>query len=416
MSDGFVSEGLVSVQPSALAVGGDAIARGPDGKVVFVTGGLPGEELDVRIIEQKADFARAIVATVRVASPDRVEPSCPHVLDGCGGCGWQHVSVAAQPHHKRAIVIDALKRTGRVEGADELVSEAPNLAVGGHRTTVRVMVVNGRAAYRAARSNRGVVVNSCEVAHPAVERVLLEGRFGRATEVTIRHGEATGEILVLADPTAGGVRIPDAHEGRITVVGLDEVKQGSPAAYHENVAGVTFRVSASSFFQTRLDGAELLVALVDEALGAARDVLVDLYGGVGLFAGTIGRRFRTVVSVEEHAAASDDAIVNLAHLDDSHVVQEDVDTWRPHARTLRGRDVAVIADPSRRGLGRDGVGTISTLAPSVLVLVSCDAASLGRDALLLREAGFALQSSIMVDLFPQTPHVEVVSRFVPASR
>jgi 23S rRNA (uracil1939-C5)-methyltransferase len=151
-------------------------------------------------------------------------------------------------------------------------------------------------------------------------------------------------------------------------------------------------------------------------LGTARDVLVDLYGGVGLFAGTIGRRFRTVVSVEEHAAASDDAIVNLAHLDDSHVVQEDVDTWRPHARTLRGRDVGVVADPSRRGLGRDGVATIATLAPSVLVLVSCDAASLGRDARLLREAGLVLQSSIVVDLFPQTPHVEVVSRFVPASR
>ena len=424
----------VVLHPTALAIGGDAIARigggdeagtrrnggpGANGKVVFIDGALPGETVEVRFDDEKTDYSKATTIAVSKAVPERVEPTCPHVARGCGGCGWQFVDVLAQPTYKQSMTVDALYRTGRIAAAKQLVTLAPPLPAGRHRTTVRAMIVNGQSAFREQGSNRGVIVDSCEVTHREVEHVLVNGRFGRANEVTIRVGATTGDLLVVADPSASGVRLPQpspewtAIGGRSVVVGLDAVGRGSGASYREVIDGVEFRVSALSFFQTRPDGAEQLVSLLNTALADHHDVLIDLYGGVGLFAGTIGRRFQTVVSVEQEQSASDDAIVNLAHLDDANIVTEDVAEWRPSRSSTRGRNVAIIADPARKGLGRGGVGAIARLEPGIVLLVSCDLGSLGRDAKLLGEAGFELESSMVVDLFPKTPHVEVVSRFVP---
>jgi 23S rRNA (uracil1939-C5)-methyltransferase len=169
------------------------------------------------------------------------------------------------------------------------------------------------------------------------------------------------------------------------------------------VAGHRFRVSARSFFQARPDGAAALVDLVGRALAGAGDgPLVDLYGGVGLFAATVGRGRRVTV-VERAASAVADARVNVPG---GRVLLLDVDQWRPsHA-------AAVVADPSRHGLGKRGVAAVDASGATHLALVSCDPASFGRDARLLGAAGFAHEGSTLVDLFPHTPHVEVVTRFV----
>ncbi len=113
------------------------------------------------------------------------------------------------------------------------------------------------------------------------------------------------------------------------------------------------------------------------ALGDERDLLLDLYGGVGLFAATVGARFKTVVSVESNESASNDAILNLATHPDGYLVCEDVEKWRPAQEMFEKRRVAVVADPSRKGLGRNAVGTIARTGAAVVVLVSCDAGSFG---------------------------------------
>jgi 23S rRNA (uracil1939-C5)-methyltransferase len=415
---------VVRLRTHAIAVGGDAIGRTDEGKVVFVDGGLPNEVLDVRLDDDRRDFAKGHVESVVEASPSRVEPTCPHVAHGCGGCGWQHVAVAAQPALKVDMVVDALNRTGRIRNAADLVMSAPPLAVGRHRTSVRAGVVDGVAGFRAAGSNRIVPVSSCEVTNPVVEALLTGGRFGKASEVTIRFGTASNQVLVIVTPTSRGVVLPKV-DADVVVIGMDELERvkkaraksgedapDSEAFYEETVAGVTFSISADSFFQTRTDGAELLVSLVDSALGDENDLLLDLYGGVGLFAATSGRRFATVVSVESNESASNDAVLNLAAHPDGYLVCEDVDRWRPAQEMFEPRRVAVVADPSRKGLGRNAVGTIARSGAVIVVLVSCDAGSLGRDARLLVEAGYDLTGSVVVDLFPHTPHVEVISRFV----
>jgi 23S rRNA (uracil1939-C5)-methyltransferase len=179
------------------------------------------------------------------------------------------------------------------------------------------------------------------------------------------------------------------------------------------VAGRRWRISAESFFQARPDGAEALVDAVAAALGDTlrpNAALVDLYSGVGLFAGVLGQRTGgRVVAVESNRSAVADARINLADLADlggARIIRSDVRRWRPSAADV------VVADPSRHGLGADVVGRIGGTGAAALALVSCDAGALGRDAGLLAAAGWELRSLRLVDLFPHTAHLEAVTGWV----
>jgi 23S rRNA (uracil1939-C5)-methyltransferase len=349
------------------------------------------------VVDERTDFARAVATAVLDPSTDRVTPPCPHVARGCGGCGWQHVEPAAQFRLKQGIVVDALRRQGGL--VQPRVGAAPVLPTAGHRTTVRLAVTPVGAGFRRHHGHEVVDVDRCLVAHPLLQELLAEGRFGDAAEVTLRCGAATGERLVVVGPSAAGVSLP----GDVEVVGVDELRAGRRAWIHEEVAGHRFRVSARSFFQARPDGAAQLVAAVGAALAGAPDgPLADLYGGVGLFGATTGAG-RRVTLVERSPSSVADARANLPG---ARVLQVDVDRWRPSPAA------AVVADPSRAGLGRDGVEAVAGTGTTRLALVSCDPAALGRDARLLAAAGFRHEASTVVDLFPHTPHVEVVSRFV----
>jgi tRNA/tmRNA/rRNA uracil-C5-methylase (TrmA/RlmC/RlmD family) len=230
---------------------------------------------------------------------------------------------------------------------------------------VRVAIdKHGRPAFRRHDSHDLVVVDDCLVADSAIAEQLRTRRWTGEREVTLR------------------------------------------VADHAVVAGRRYDVSPDAFFQVRTDGAEVLVRLVTDAL-VAHDItsVVDLYAGVGLFAGAAHDRGVTVrAAVEGNPAAVADARRNLRGL--TEVVKADVGKWPGPAVD------GVIADPSRKGLGKDGVATVVACLPRAVVLVSCDAPALGRDARLLHDFGFRLERAQPVDLFPHTPHIEVVSTFV----
>ena len=459
---------------TALANGGDGIGRHPDGRVMFLTGALPNEEVRVTITQNKKDFARATVTEVLVASPERETPSCPEVAKGCGGCGWQHVTPAAQTNFKRTVVVDALRRIAKLHrftdiDADTLVTLAPPLAVGGHRTTVRAAIRDGRAGFRRAGSSDIIVVEGCETAHPRLVEIMAGARFTDVDEVTLRYSIRTGKTLLIADPSAQGVNLEKVPNPRsIIVLGADEVEKspgsnsagptsspgravlstdrqagpgapgsnsagptsspgravlstdrqagpGAPGSLTESIDGVDLRVSAGSFFQTRTDGAQQLVrivsSMVDDERASGADLLIDLYGGVGLFAATIGRDFDAVLCVERSELSASDAEHNLLSHHESAVVCVDVDRWDAEPY-VHERYPVVVADPARAGLGARGVETLLLCESQVIVLISCDAASYGRDTALLAGAGYELRQSIVVDMFPETPHVEIVSKFV----
>lgn len=369
-----------------MVAGGAALAKADDGRVVLVDGALPDETVRVAITSDRSDHLRAHVTGVLDPSPHRIAPPCEYARAGCGGCTWQHIAPAAQPALKVDIVRDALLRIGRVENPP--MADAVALPATGYRTTVRALVTDGRAAFRRHQSHDPITVDSCLVAHPLVDEIIRDGRFGDADEVTIRVGAATGERCVLPDPAKTPVRVPA------------DVRTGREARVHEVVLGQKLRVSARSFFQARVDGAEALATLVRDAVGPYQRV-ADLYSGVGLFAATLNEP-NHVIAVEQNRFAVADAQHNLHGLP-ARVLQCDVDRWRPD-----GVEV-VIADPSRRGLGKTAVNVINRTDADRVVLVSCDAAALARDVALLDAKGFDLRSVTLVDLFPQTPHIECVS-------
>ena len=390
---------------TGVAAGGEGVGRLGDGRVVFVRGALPAERVRVRLAEDHKRFARGALVEVLDAAPERVAPPCPQVDAGCGGCDWQHVAPAAQRELKGRIVTDALRRIGRLDPPPS--DTGADLAPEGWRTTVRAVVDDeGRAGFRLHHAHDPLAVGpgGCLVAHSLVDEILREGVFPRpVVEVTVRAGAATGERLVLCTPAVGDSRVPAGA----SVVGADELAAGQRAWIHEDVGGRRWRISAQSFFQSRPDGAEALVDAVVAALGdavAPGASAVDLYSGVGLFAGVLGERTGgRVVAVESNRSAVADARINLGDLDGARIVRSDVRRWHPS-----GADV-VVADPSRHGLGAEVIPRIRATGASALALVSCDPGALGRDAGLLAADGWRLASVRLVDLFPHTSHVEVVT-------
>lgn len=389
-----------------VATGGTSLGLAPDGRVVFVAGGLPGERVRARVVAEHRRRIEAEVMTVAQAAPGRVAAPCPELGRGCGGCDWQHASPTTQAQLRVQIVEDCLRRLAGIPQPP--VMAGPVLPPDRYRTTVRAAVSEGRAGLRAGRSHSVVPVDSCLVAHPLVEEVLVEGRFGLASEVTIRAGARTGERLVLVTPSAEGVVVPDD----VVVVGADEVAAGRLAVHHEEVRGRTLRISAPSFFQCRPDGAEVLVALVEAALAGVDGPLLDAYCGVGLFGACLDRD-RPVVGVESNRWAVADAEVNYGSLVRSApaaVIRSRMERWRyqPDRHPVE----AVVADPARSGLGRDAARRLAATGASVIALVSCDPGALARDTTLLDEFGYGLDGVTTLDLFSHTSHVETVSRFV----
>jgi 23S rRNA (uracil1939-C5)-methyltransferase len=380
-----------------MATGGAAVARQAGGRVVLVDGALPGETVDAEITAEHSNHARARVVAVLDSSPDRVSPPCSQVARGCGGCGWQHVSVDAQRRAKRLVVAEALARLGGVD--QPRVELGAPLPAEGYRTTLRMAVGPDGLGFRRYHGHDVVALDACLVAHPLLAELVSLGGFGDAGEVTLRCGAGTGDRLAVLGPTASGARLPPS----VLVVGEDELDAGRRAWMFEEIAGTRLRVSARSFFQASPKGAEALVEAVRAAVaGATPGPLVDAYGGVGLFGATAAAG-RPVTVLERSASSAADARVNLPG---AKVLRLDVERWRASPAA------AVVADPPKAGLRRGGVAALAATGAGHLVLVSCDAASLGRDAGLMRAEGFGLAWTTVVDMFPGTPHIETVSLFV----
>ena len=226
-----------------------------------------------------------------------------------------------------------------------------------------------------------VATDSCVAAHPLLAELIVNGHYEGATEVLLRVGVASGERAVLAVPSGRRIAVPS------------DVVVGGHGVVHEQVADAWLQVSIGSFFQPGPVAAAALVLAVGAAIGDALPPgghLVDAYAGVGLFGATIGMASSArVTAIENDPSAVADARINLAGLD-AVVFEGEVGRWRPRAAAPTV-DV-VIADPARSGLGKPGVGAVAGMGAATVVLVSCDPASLARDARLLVESGYAMTS------------------------
>ena len=393
-----------------IVAGGDGMARLVDGRVIFVGGTITGERVRVEITTNKKDLARGRVVEILDASTHRVSAPCKFVAAGCGGCSWQHIAVSEHMSTKVAIVHEALRRTAKISETDALTLVKIGGSVSSHasRTTLRMAVLpNGKLGFRRGLSNELIETSPCLVAHDLLNEMIASANVKNATEVTLRCGASSGER---------GVWLHDEH-GRGQVTGLpSDVGVGIESLVHEVVNRVQLRVMMTSFFQSSLEAAELLVNAVrsaagERALSGVDGRVIDAYGGVGLFAATLLSPDVPVTLVESSSSSCRDADVNLAqHMrqtrdssSPSEVIRKNLEQWTPAPAGL------VIADPARTGLGPLAVSRlVATNAPRI-VLVSCDAVAGARDLRLLIDAGYELGQVTVLDLFPHTPHIETVS-------
>lgn len=392
-----------------VAHGGHCVAR-HDGRVVFVRHALPGERVRVSVTEghDESRFWRADAVEVLDASPDRVAPPCPWAGPGrCGGCDWQHAGLEAQRRLKAQVVQEQLARLAHLE-RDVVVEEVPGAPQGlGWRTRVQYAVDGaGRAGLRAHRSHDVIPVDRCRIAHPlVVEAAVTERPWPGTGAVEVVVGG--GHRLVLA--TAAG----DHRDRRV-------VEAPDPDDPHvvERAGGRTFRVSGSGFWQVHPGAADALLGAVLEGLEPQPgESALDLYCGVGLFAGSLAERVGPggrVTAVEADRGAVEDARRNLADLPGVRIERGRVDHVLRRLR-LRRADLVVL-DPPRSGAGKAVVAMLGRVRARRIAYVACDPAALARDLAWFAEGGYRLRGLRAFDLFPMTHHVECVAVLEPVTR
>jgi 23S rRNA (uracil1939-C5)-methyltransferase len=376
--------------------GGEALAR-LEGRVLLAPFVLPGETVRLDVDEG----IHAGLAEVLTAAPERVAPPCP-LFTRCGGCHYQHAPYPFQLARKVDILREQLRRVGKIEYTGEIDTlSGPPL---GYRNRAQFHIADRSIGYLAPRSHTLVpVTGECPISSPRLNQALSEmrerlsdprfPRFVHSLEIFTNETEVQVNALEADRPVARSF--------------YDWC--GSTVAVDYATSFGTFRVSPRSFFQVNRF---LIEPLVDAALHHAEGkTALDLYAGVGLFAVPLSRRFQNVIAVESGISAARDLEVNATraevHLQTERARVEDF------LRSFAETPDFVLADPPRAGLGKPVVAQLERLAPPRITIVSCDPATLARDLAAL--TSYRIERLTLVDLFPQTYHLETIAQLVRAS-
>ncbi|MCF8052594.1 MAG: 23S rRNA (uracil(1939)-C(5))-methyltransferase RlmD [Desulfobacterales bacterium] len=450
----------LTLEVTDIAFGGRGLAK-PDGFAVFVDGALAGDTVRARIFKKKKSYAEARAVEILAPSPDRVQPPCPY-SGTCGGCKWQFVDYPAQCAFKRRHVAEALSHIGQIHDvpvaetipserifgyrnkmeftcsdrrwllSEELGKESVqrDFAVGLHVPgtfdkvlDTRVCLLMPELGNRLLEAVRGFIRNS------GVPVYGLRSHQGYWRFVMLRHSVSLDQWMVnivtsedrpeLLRPLAEDLRSRypavvsvvnniTARKAGIAVGERERLLSGAPVI-EERVGGLTFEVSANSFFQTNTRGAETLYNVAAEFAGlTGAEQVLDLYCGTGTIAMWLSKAAAKVTGIEMVESAVADAERNCRRngIDNCRFIQGDI---RDVLTGFEQRPEVVIVDPPRVGMHKDVVEQLLVLLPKRIVYVSCNPATLARDLGLLSEAYRTMEVQ-PVDLFPHTFHVEAVAR------
>ena len=447
-----------------LVYGGDGLARLPAdvrgrGKAVFIPFVLAGEKIEATISEEKSRFARATAAAIVSPSPHRISPSCPH-FGRCGGCNYQHTTYEHQLEIKKEILRENLLRIAKLELQGEIeVHPSPPW---NYRNRSRLQVrtrPDFAAGYFKFASHELLPVEECPISSPLINAGIAalwqSGRAGKTVE-----GVREVEFFASTDAEGNETRLlleflcaPEARRAAVRawaeelcaampeiagVVAFREPQKGvremmvsvgaSELTYHTKNAA--YRVSAGSFFQTNRFMIDELVRVV--TAGFSGELAHDLYAGVGLFSTALACDIRHIVSVESSQTAARDLQYNLPV--NGRMVHAATERYLAGLGKGRGAATAaagpsafgngavlpqllhradlVVVDPPRGGLGDQVARLLAGVKAPRLTYVSCDPATLARDLVPLQAAGYRVDEVHLVDLFPQTYHLETVLHLV----
>ncbi|HZS13889.1 MAG TPA: class I SAM-dependent RNA methyltransferase [Candidatus Dormibacteraeota bacterium] len=398
--------------------GGACIARTDDGEVIMVDGAIPGELAEVELRHRRRRLWYAVVVALREASPHRVAAPCPYVPE-CGGCQLQHVAGGHQLDLKRDIVLDAMRR--------QKVA-LPEVRVHGmadpwrYRRRGEFHVVPGAhgardagLGFNRARSWTAIAVEDCLIHHdtiarslPALRQAVRDSGDDALTVLHVTVGDDGRELLVRGKPKRA-----------LDPTAVDTAAESLPPDIHWNTDSTTlrwrghlFRVMPESFIQVNQQQMDVLYGLALDALGDVRDLrVVDGYAGIGVLSTAVAETAREVVCIEENPVA-----VHMGRLNARlNGVEERLRyVCAPVEKALaqvaaEGPVDAVVLDPPRAGCEGGVTGWLALAGPERVVYVSCDPATLARDLHVLVSSGpYSVASFDLVDMFPQTHHVESV--------
>ena len=394
-----------------LAYGGEALGRLADGRVVFVPYAIPGELVRLRLVEDKPRHARAELVEVLEASADRVLPRCQHFMT-CGGCHYQQMNYPTQLKAKAAILREQLERIGGFKDIPAVeVEVVPEPWY--YRNHVQFHLTHdGKLGFQKAHSNQPFAIRECHLPEVAINQLWPQIEIGPMPglgRVSLRLGTDEDMMLILesSDPQPLDFSIEDLAISAVQVGPSGSVVLAGSDYIVMEVSGRRFKVSASSFFQVNTLQAEAMVKHLTEHLYLSENITVlDVYSGVGLYSAFLAPKVKRLVGIEISPSACEDFTTNLDEF-------ENVDLYEASAEEVLGSIVfnpdIIIMDPPRAGLGGKIVEGILAQGAAQLAYVSCDPATLARDAKQLATGGYSLMKITLFDMFPQTYHIESIS-------
>jgi len=379
---------IITITIETVAFGGEGIGR-VENLVVFVPFTAPGDVAEVEIREAKKRYLRGRVKKLVTPSPDRVEPPCPY-FQRCGGCHYQHIEYAKQVEMKRRQVVEAFERIGKFT-APPVEPGCPSPVPYGYRGKGEFHVERQRdAAYRIgfmdAGGSRLVDIERCAIMDESINEQLT---FLRRP----MHAPLRVDRYVIWSLTG---KSEEKHVVRI-------------------VKGRELLVPFEGFFQANTALTDGLVDTVMEFAGAGPgETVLDLYCGSGLFSLFLAPACRSLVGIEIDGEAVECARLNMERHGIKNAVFHEGDVRDVLEREFGGGKAAidaVVLDPPRTGCEREVLDLVIGLRPSRIAYVSCDPATLARDARQLVDGGYSLVTVRPVDMFPQTKHIEAVALF-----
>lgn len=411
-----MADGVHDLTLTALAYGGAALGHLDDGRAAFVPFGLPGERVRVRLSEDRGRFVRGKLMEVLEAAPQRIRPRCKH-FGACGGCHYQHMPYEAQLVAKREILRDQLVRIGHIE-APTVQPTAPSPNPWNYRNHVQFhLTPEGKVGYAGLREGvdmaREIIpIEECFLPQESINDLWPQLKFEDSPDierVSIRAG-SQDELLLILDGKSreapeldieADVSVAHLFEGdSLVLAGEDHVMI--------RVLGRDFRVSAASFFQVNTAVAEMMAQHVLKHLSPHLGTVLDVYCGVGLFSAFLAQRCERLIGVESSASACADFTANLDEYDNVELYEDLAERVLP---ALDVKPDLILVDPPRAGLERAALDAILEMEPGRIIYVSCDPATLARDARLLIQGGYRIGQVTPFDLFPQTYHIESIISF-----
>lgn len=398
-----------------LSYGGAGIGR-LDGKVYFVDGGIPGDVLKIKVVEEKGSFNRAAIDEIVTPSVNRAEPECEY-FKSCGGCCWQDINYKTQLSEKEKIVADSLERIGRIKDF-EMENIVPSSKVYGYRNRVLLSLFKENGEYRIGyfeeNSNTHVSVERCVIASDEINAVIAslidcmnENKFLSIpfNKVYLLSSENKVSISFLQEEKSHKSESQEILQKIIDYVeaNLEDISLDHKLEF--DFAGYRFTSSPYLFNQANYEiNSELVKTVADWTRTAGKNSLLDLYCGIGNFSIALSGMFQNIIGVDSSAESIKLARRN-AEINDLDNVTFIHEKCRRYIEKIKEAPDILLADPPRNGM-KDILPMVSKLLPKDIIYISCNPTTLARDLKFLREKGYKINKLKPFDMFPQTYHVE----------